>query len=466
VDRLIPSLERALFVVGVAVLSFSYGFASYAWNWFPKSHLQRAWKQAQTLNDAPVSLRPHAFDRHGWRTVRPSEMQSGMTLVASSWQRGGTWKVGFKLFGRNGNLVHEWLRTKNDLFPENLNQRKDLDGQDIHGSLLLSGGDVVFNLPYVGMVRLNACGDVRWTLTEGNHHSISQDHEGAFWVPGVRSEPSARSDQYPDGFPGLDGKKVWLDRILKVSREGEVLRDINVLDVIYENDLERYFPKTLGGKRPTPEKLPVDITHLNDVEPLSPSQAQAYPLFEAGDLLVSLRSLSLVFVFDPETMKVRWHASEPFIYQHDPGFLGEGWIVVVDNNYELTPYNVPSKRGTMLGGNRIVGLRPHTHSTEVWFPTEHSDRIYTHVRGKWQQLGNGNLLLTEASAGRAIEVNPDGRLVWEWIHEPPDGGRVPSVSKVTRHDLTREEVASWACTPTELSARAPERSFVGGSGER
>jgi len=451
-----PRLERGLFIFGVAVLSFGYGFATYAWDWFPKYHLKRGWDNVKKIDEPPIDLYKHTFNQSGWRSRRPDDMESGMTLVTSSWKKKGEWKIGLKLFDSRGTLVHEWLVNNDSLFPRGL-WRGRMGSRDIHGSLLLPDGDVVVNIPYSGMARLNSCSDTLWTLPERNHHSISKGQNGTFWVPGVSQERRAKSDQYPEGFPGLDGKKVWLDRILKVGGEGEVLRDINVLDVLYENGLERYFPKTLGGKRPTPKKIPPDLTHLNDVEPLDSSLAQEYPRFEAGDLLVSLRSSSLVFVFDPTTRKVKWHASQPFTYQHDPDFVGNGWIGVFDNNYDLTAFDTPSKRGTMLGGNRVVGLQPHADSTEVWFPTAHSERVYTDVRGKWQKLENGNMLLTEANAGRAVEVDSEGRIVWEWIHRPTQEGKVPSVSKVTRYNLSREEVADWPCTSVPSRSRSSGR---------
>ncbi|PSQ84762.1 MAG: hypothetical protein BRD40_00840, partial [Bacteroidetes bacterium QS_1_65_9] len=69
---------------------------------------------------------------------------------------------------------------------------------------------------------------------------------------------------------------------------------------------------------------PTNIPHINDVEPLPPDLADAYPLFDAGDLVVSVKRLHLVFVFDPDSMTVKWHASDPFVAQHDPDFIGDG----------------------------------------------------------------------------------------------------------------------------------------------
>jgi hypothetical protein len=189
---------------------------------------------------------------------------------------------------------------------------------------------------------------------------------------------------------------------------------------------------------------------LNDVEPLGASVADQYPLLEAGDLLVSLRDLHLVLVVDPGTGGVKWHVSAPHILQHDVDFFGNGWIGIFDNNRDFT------KRGDMLGGTRTVAVQPGSDSTRVLFPTPHSDPFYTAFRGKWQMLKNGNMLLTEARSGRVVEVTADGRTVWEWIHEPYSDSLVPLVTKATRVDVTREEVASWPCSSVD-SVRVSEQ---------
>lgn len=132
-----------------------------------------------------------------------------------------------------------------------------------------------------------------------------------------------------------------------------------------------------------------DPTHLNDVEWLLQSMGDAYPLFEAGNLLVSLRNVHLVFVLDPETKTVKWHTSDPLVMQHDPDLIGDGWVGIFDNNRDFT------KRGRMQGGSRVVALQPHTDSTRLLFPTPRSDPFYTEARGKWQVLENRNFLLTE-----------------------------------------------------------------------
>ena len=385
------------------------------------------------------------YDRRGVRAVSPEKMQPGLTLISSSWKESDGWDPELRLVDEEGRVVHKWRLNRESIFQEGKTQRATPSKTGANGSLLLPNGDVVLNLEYVGMVRLDACGDVQWTLAEGNHHSIARADDGFFWVPGVSSKRRSKSKRYPDGFPGLDGRGVWVDKILKISGEGEVLSRINVIDILYETGLDRHIEKMMGGLgNPGKKDENIDnITHLNDVEPLSSSMADEYSLFGAGDLLVSLRNLNLIFVFDPETKNVKWSSSAPFIYQHDPDFTGEGWIGVFDNNPSLV------RTGKMIDNSRIVSIQAHTGSTRVLYPTRHAGSFFTEVQGKWQKLENGNMLLTEAQKGRVIEVSPNGKNVWEWVHESSHNSKVPAVSKATRVGITREEVASWPCSSVD-----------------
>lgn len=434
---------KVSFVLSIAILSFFYGYVARWHEWFPNSFLERASKQASQTRIAshfsPNFLNPRVYDREGVRGVIPEAFHPGVTLVTSLWQTSGEWQMGAKLLGKNGEPVHEWKIDATELFPNSVHLRRH---RYLHGSHLYPDGDFVVNVEYQGTVRVNPCGEVRWTLAEPTHHSLEQADDGTFWIPGHSQQPKAKSNNYPDGFPGLE-EPVWLDQILHVSADGSLLSRVNVLDILYENGLERYIAKAhqpQGGQRgPTSQ----DITHMNDIEPLSASMADEYPLFEAGDLLVSLRNLHLVFVYDPESKEVKWHTSRSLILQHDPDFIGNGWIGVFDNARDFT------RRGTMAGGSRIVVFQPHTGSMETRFPTPHSDPFYTHAGGKWQALPNGNMLLTEARPGRIVEVASDGRTVWEWIRAPYNESQVATVLEGTRYDLSPADIQSWTCSSTK-----------------
>lgn len=450
----LSSPDKIAFVLSVAVFAFLYGIATQAFGWFPSDLVRRAWNQAEAVSPLSTSaltgqdsdrehwLVPRVYDRTGARSIKANEIQPGLTLIAGMWADSGL-APGLKLIDEQGATVHQWPIDTEDLFsdPPEARTRRDPPSSNIHGTYLYPNGDILFNVEYIGTVRMDACGRAEWTLAAGNHHSISRADDGSFWVPGGKWIESREGSARRDSFPSL-GSSIYRDRIINISESGQILSEIDVLKLLYENNLLRYIAK---GSYFTAQQDSVsgDITHINDVNPLESSLADEYPLFDAGDLAVSLHHLDLVFVFDPESREIKWHASEPFIQQHDPDFIGDGWIGVFDNNRDGT------ERGVLAGGSRIVAIQPHTDSTQVLFPTSKSDPFYTDVQGKWQRLTNGNVLLIEARAGRIAEVTADGDPVWEWVVPPARDTLIPEVTGGTRYDLTVEQVASWPCSPDD-----------------
>lgn len=428
--------DKIAFVLSVAALSWLYGFTTMYRGWFPTEFLRRAWSESQIINPLrpPAYLHGRRHDREGVRSPLPDRVQPGLTIITSAWTQSDGLMPGLRLIGRDGTVLHEWRVDPAEIFAEAPRFRniKDLD---IHGSYLFPNGDVLVNLEYAGTLRLDACGRVLWRLESGNHHSIARADDGTLWIPAVTKKRLGSPD-HPDGFPGIK-RPVYQDQLMRVSEDGGVLDTINLLDLLYANGLEWYLAKANQLNNDDP-------THLNDIEPLPDSLAAEYPLFEGGDLVVSLRHLDMVFVVDPISKRVKWYSTDSHIHQHDPDFIGNGWIAIFDNREDGTG------RGTMLGGSRVIAFQPHTDSLRILFPTSRSEPLYTAHRGKWQLLENGNLLLTEEWAGRVVEVAQDGRTVWEWIVEPVqhfDRMMIPAVTKATRINLSRDDVAAWPCAP-------------------
>lgn len=428
-------LARAVFTPSLAALAFLCGMLVHDLGWFPSSLLDRAVRQARALSQSrtPAYVYPRVHDRAGARIHAPGQMQPGLTLVETHLRGEEEWLPGLQLLDAEGRVLHEWRIDPRTAFPDAPHDDADLMHQaHPHGSHLFADGDVLVNIEYVGTLRLDACGEVLWRIP-GTHHSIARADDGTFWIPD-RRPLQGKGVPAPSGFPGSSGS-ILHPVLLRVSPEGRVLDRIDLLAALYGNDLERYFAKyeALDGHP--------DPVHLNDVEPLSAAIAGEFPLLEAGDLLISSRTLDLVLVLDPDTREVEWHASEPFIMQHDPDFLADGWIGVFDNNRD------GSRRGHRLGGSRIVLVKPGSDSTKVVFPTSESEPFHTKVGGKWQRLANGNMLLTESTAGRAVEVAPDGRTVWEWVAPPYGSSTVAGLWSARRYDLTPQQVAAWPCSP-------------------
>ena len=91
-----------------------------------------------------------------------------------------------------------------------------------------------------------------------------------------------------------------------------------------------------------------DPFHQNDVDVLSKARAKLFKDFEAGDLLLSFRSINLITVIDPSTLEVKWWHYGHFSRQHDPDWSPNGEITVYDNQ----------SHGR---ASRIISIRPKDH---------------------------------------------------------------------------------------------------------
>lgn len=436
--------EKAAFVLSVAAFAFLAGVAVQAFEWPPSAFLERAWHQFRrvagllTVEERYPFLETRVYARTGARTLEPDRVQPGLTLVASHW-KDRDWKSGLRLIDADGTLVHEWRPEAFEVFPDSVDARPQAHHgvrfTPIHGFHLEPNGEVVANVEHLGTVRLDACGNPIWKVARGNNHSVVKADDGSFWIPGAVPSDSVG---YGKRYPGLPDT-VRGELILHVSGDGRVLSEIDVLDLLYANGLQRHFVNGVVGHD-------FDFMHINDVEPLSAALADGYPMFESGDLMVSLRNLDLVFVFDPESGVVKWDSGDLLVRQHDPDWLGDGWIGVFDNRWDDTP------RGALLGGSRVVAIRPEDGETEDLYPRSGSEPLYTAFMGHWQRLENGNILLTESLTGRLAEVAPDGRTVWEWIIEPYDEEWTPWITGALRYPIGPEDVAAWTCRPADSEA--------------
>jgi len=422
---------QSLFVIALCVLSFLYGFVSIKAGLFPSAQLNSVYLQARSLispSNRPNHVFPIVHEPAGANVIDDDAIQPGLTLITSFFPE-LDWGPGAKLIARDGKVLHVWATTPSDIWPERANEFRDsYKPKYIHGIYLYPDGDIIFNIDYQGMVRMDSCGNIKWRTEERTHHSINSDQDGNFWASAYVMQ---NDQEYARRFARVEAPFVEEHAIL-VSPDGEVLKDINLLEVLYSNRLERYLTK-LNARRSG------DILHLNDIEPLLPHMADEYPLFEAGDIAVSLKFIDMVLVMNPDTGIVKWHEADQLRRHHDPDFLGSGWIGVFDNNVDTTP------RGTMLGGSRIIAFKPSTGDTKVIYPTPGAESFYTPQGGKWQQLDNGNALIAEAQAGRLFEATPEGKIVWEWVQNANEESLVPEVFEGTRYPLTPEQVAQWSC---------------------
>lgn len=320
--------------------------------------------------------------------VEPDRAADGVTLVSGLFGDA----LAARLYDRDGAVIHEWPVDFFKLFPER--SKYKFDGL-VHGDHLYPNGDLLMVVDGVGVARIGRCGELIWKTKTGSHHALDIDDEGVIWTP-------KSSKLYDDGR--FAKEPVRVDRIARIDpKTGEQIEAIEIAKILTDAGLE--------GVVMSNELQLNDILHVNDVEILKRSMASAFPMFEAGDIMVSARNANLILVLDGKTRAVKWWRSGPMHRQHDPDFQPNGEITVFDNRTagEATPKNLYRGRSK---GSRIIAIDPSTYGYRELYASNEHNSFYSEYRGKHQVLDNGNILVTESAAGRVFEATPDGKIAW------------------------------------------------------
>jgi len=132
------------------------------------------------------------------------------------------------------------------------------------------------------------------------------------------------------------------------------------------------------------------------------------------------------------------HVIVPPVVQHDLDFLANDKISVFSNNNDGTD------SGSKLGGSTIIDADPATGETRVRYGGDPKQRMFTGIRGKHQNLENGNTLIVDSHGGRVVEVNPAGDIVWRFMNRYDDDN-VALVIDAIRYPPGYFKVGDWAC---------------------
>ncbi|WP_193369826.1 arylsulfotransferase family protein [Pelagibius marinus] len=348
-----------------------------------------------------------------------------------------------RLIRRDGGVVARWPVVYSELVSDTSYLPWPPAGDwnvDIHGALIEPDGSVVFNLEYSGLVKLNRCGKVLWTLPRMTHHSVEPSAGGGYWVPARRYWDENEATPYPPFQPPL-----LEDTLLRVSQDGEVLKEIPLVQVLYDNGLEPLITAT-GHSLASWGTWDGEILHVNKIQELPASIADDFPMFEAGDLAISIRESNLVLVMDPDDGEVKWWRVGPWLRQHDPEFKAGGTIVVFNNNVYKTAFQNSEELTpvTYTRGSTIVEIDPASGRYETIYGDAEGQKMLTVIRGKVELRPGGGLLITEFEGGRAFETDAEGKVVWEFINRY-SADQVAEVTEARAYPQSYFNVTNWSC---------------------
>jgi hypothetical protein len=266
----------------------------------------------------------------------------------------------------------------------------------------MPNGDIVFNFENLGLVRLNWKGEVIFKCAYPTHHSVYEDEFGVFWVPGQIYHQQPLVDFPHFKVPFKD------DTIVSISSSGERLSEISVMQLLKKNGYEGLlYMSTTSSRGPM---VTGDIFHLNDVEVFPTTLLEG--VFKHGDVMISLRNINTILVYNPSDLKIRFIMVGQFVRQHDPDFIDGNTISVFDNHHVG-----PKSFGHQ---SKIKLVSAVDHSVTSYFTDEDDVPFYTNIMGKHQWLENGNLLVLESRNGRVFEVSPEKQIVWQYNNLIPN----------------------------------------------
>lgn len=445
----VPYLPETLFVISLIGLVFGSGILVRHFEFFPYTVLKNSFKEVKDLTEnweSFVGLRPTgrlvAPARHDGEGVTVYDEQKawdGLTLMSGLFNR----KNALELINPNGDVVRSWDVDFFSLWPDPVHVLPEEDrprnqwGFMIHGLAALHDGSMVFNIAHKGLVKMDRCGTVLWTLDKMTHHSVFLAHDGTFWVPS-----QIYHEHPPAQYPGRGGHFLE-DTILHVSASGQVVQEISFLKLLFDSGLYGLLPSSGQGQTANGGFTSYEPTHINDIEVFSDTIPMGIPHSKSGDLLVSSRNLNLLIVFDPASLEVKWWQVGPWLRQHDPDILPNGRISIFNNNRD-------GHNGRLWGGSNIMEIDPATRAVQITYPKTDTDAFYTGIMGTHQYLPNGNLLITESQAGRIFEVTEHGEIVWEYVNRF-DENEVGLIEEARRYDRTYFHVTDWSCPQDTLA---------------
>ncbi|MBU0741880.1 arylsulfotransferase family protein [bacterium] len=348
--------------------------------------------------------------------TRPASVASGVTVIDETLaSRGLRFFISghapeAMLMTRDGEIVHAWRYAYEDLhasrpavFPPPVSATGCW-----RRARLLPDGDLLAIYEGHALIKLDRRSRLIWSYAGKCHHDLDLDAGGNIYV--LTREADVVPRLHPDD-------PVLLDYVTLLDHDGVFQRKIPLLEAFENSPYAGLLPKPgVSG----------DIFHTNTLELLDGRLVDRSPAFRAGNMLISVRELDAIAVLDPRTETIVWAAKGSWSRQHEPTVLASGNILLFDN----------------------VGHRGHSCVLEIdpvslesiW---EYADGpqtpLFSETCGAGRRLANGNTLIVESDNGRALEVTPDTRIVWEYYNPHRAGEERELIAAIPDMEILPDE---------------------------
>lgn len=358
--------------------------------------------------DRYLRIRPKRFDdRAGFAFSYPPGSRPDAGYLMLSIYDGDQMRPDLVLWDLNAQKeVHRWRPPIKEMiersvkFTSNevvLKRDRTEDRLTYRHPLLMENGDLVLKMDSP-LFRVDACNQIVWINDRSLfHHATEPDADGNIWV-------SSRID--PSRIPHVNTKDFLDDAITKVSPDGEILFQRSIAEVFLKQGL----PHHVYGR----DGYSSDPMHLNDIQPVNFDG----PYWKKGDVLLSLRTNSILALYRPSEDRIVWFKEGPWNHQHDVDVLDDHRISVFDNNMTLAyPIDWIDGHSDVL----IYDFATDTVSAP-WAEAFARLDIRSETEGLHTIRANGELLVEEQNSGRFLALDPEGNVIWEYINRAKKDG--------------------------------------------
>lgn len=323
------------------------------------------------------------------------------------------------LMDMRGNEIHKWKYELEKIIPDFKPPDKEefnhLYWRRIH---LFENGDLLAIFAGYVMIKLDKDSNLIWSYDGIPHHDLFIADNGDIYV----LTRIARIDEaYHEKKPIVE------DFICILTSSGKEKKCVSILKALENSP---YSPMlNNAGKHG-------NILHANTIEVLDNRLINGSQAFKKGNVLLSLRRLDAVCIVDLDLKSVVWSLSGLWKEQHQPTILDNGRMLVFDNC------------GKNNKESRVLEIDPFSQQIFWEYASTNENPFFSPNLGTCERLPNGNTLITESNSGRAFEVTPDKKIVWEFINPHQTGKNnelIASIFEVIR--LDPEFPLDWAKLP-------------------
>ena len=285
---------------------------------------------------------------------------------------------------------------------KNFRRNKPLEKFRVINPLMLRDGSIIFQ-DESPLFKVDQCGKLLWINQDYKfHHSIEQDTDGNIWT-NARIFPF----EVPEFFVGKKYGNFLDDGIVKISPNGQTLYKKSISNILIKNGfINSLFANGVA-------EFNIDPIHSNDIQPVLFNSKY----WKKGDVFVSIRHQSVIFLFRPSTNEIVWLRQGPFSNQHDIEILNEKQISFFNNN---TFYTI---NGNLVKNSNEILI--YDFEKDIFIKKFDKElralNVSTVTQGRAKITKEGMLFIEETDKGRLLGFSNSGKISWEYINKANNG---------------------------------------------